>query len=154
MTRRKTIWTALVLALALLFVCAGCGGGNDQPKENEPAATEEPAPTELPSVTAPPAVSNGDDNGMVEAENNNAPQQSSREDWLASLSEEQRKAEELVGESVEELFAAIGQPIRSIYSVSCLVDNGEDGLLYYDGFTVSTTRWPDGTELVQGTVSN
>ena len=27
---------------------------------------------------------------------------------------------------------------------------GEDGLLYYDDFTVSTIKYPDGTELVMG----
>ena len=33
------------------------------------------------------------------------------------------------------------------YASSCLID-GEDGVLYYDGFTVYTLRYADGTETV------
>ena len=41
----------------------------------------------------------------------------------------------------------IGEPNDSRYAQSCLGD-GEDGELYYDGFTVYTYRAPDGTETV------
>ena len=55
------------------------------------------------------------------------------------------QASELIGGSVSELYDAIGQPADSKYASSCLGD-GEDGELYYDGFTVYTYRDIDGSE--------
>ena len=54
-------------------------------------------------------------------------------------------AQEMIGEDVSSLTAAIGEPKNSSYASSCL-GPGEDGELYYDGFTVYTYRDPDGTE--------
>ena len=59
-------------------------------------------------------------------------------------------AQTMQGRSVEDLYAAIGRPNGSDYTTSCLVFDGQDGLLYYDGFTVSTVQYADGTELVMG----
>ena len=56
-------------------------------------------------------------------------------------------AQEMIGEDVSSLTAAIGEPENSSYASSCL-GPGEDGELYYDGFTVYTYREPDGTESV------
>ena len=56
-------------------------------------------------------------------------------------------AQEMIGEDVSSLTAAIGEPENSSYASSCL-GPGEDGELYYDGFTVYTYRDPDGTENV------
>ena len=52
-----------------------------------------------------------------------------------------------VGQDVTKLYSAIGKPASSEYASSC-VDNGEDGILYYDGFTVTTYR-ENGKETVQ-----
>lgn len=54
-------------------------------------------------------------------------------------------AQEMIGEDVSSLTAAIGEPENSSYASSCL-GPGEDGELYYDGFTVYTYRDPNGTE--------
>ena len=54
-------------------------------------------------------------------------------------------AQEMIGEELSSLTAAIGEPESSSYASSCL-GPGEDGELYYDGFTVYTYRDPDGTE--------
>lgn len=54
-------------------------------------------------------------------------------------------AQGMIGEDVSSLTAAIGEPENSSYASSCL-GPGEDGELYYDGFTVYTYRDPDGTE--------
>ena len=54
-------------------------------------------------------------------------------------------AQEMIGEDVSSLTAAIGEPENSSYASSCL-GPGEDGELYYDGSTVYTYRDPDGTE--------
>lgn len=56
-------------------------------------------------------------------------------------------AQEMIGEDISSLTAAIGEPDNSSYASSCL-GLGEDGELYYDGFTVYTYRDPDGTENV------
>lgn len=48
-------------------------------------------------------------------------------------------AKSFEGASVDALIQAIGQPISSDYAPSCLGE-GEDGNLYYDGFTVYTYR--------------
>ncbi len=53
-------------------------------------------------------------------------------------------AESCIDKPVEELFALIGQPESSDYAPSCLNPGvGEDGNLYYDGFTVYTYREGD-----------
>lgn len=57
-------------------------------------------------------------------------------------------AQGLIGEDVEKLYDAIGQPDGSSYASSCIGD-GEDGELSYDGFHVYTYRAPDGAESVQ-----
>ena len=52
------------------------------------------------------------------------------------------------GETISaKLYSAIGKPASSEYASSC-IGNGEDGLLYYDGFTVTTYR-ENGKETVQ-----
>ena len=52
-----------------------------------------------------------------------------------------------VGKDVSKLYATIGKPNSSEYASSCIGD-GEDGLLYYNGFTVTTYR-ENGKETVQ-----
>ena len=56
-------------------------------------------------------------------------------------------AQDYVDADVADLIAAIGEPMDSSYAPSCL-GSGEDGELYYDGFTVYTYREGD-TETVQ-----
>lgn len=53
----------------------------------------------------------------------------------------------MIDGDVQSLIDAIGEPNDSQYASSCLGD-GEDGELYYDGFTVYTYRDVDGTESV------
>lgn len=145
----KKTWIGLIaLMMALLVLCTACGGSSD--KEEKEA---EPSPSGLPSVTAPPEGEAGEEDGMLKANANGSPVAGmDRATWLASLSEEQRKVEEdLIGQTVQELYKAIGKPKKTEYGTSCLVANGEDGILTYDGFTVSTTRYPNGQELVMGT---
>ncbi len=139
-TRFAAVTAMMILALTLL--CTACGGGK------EPA--EEPEATDLPKVTAPPADGEDQGPGGLAADDNHAPEGMTREEWLASMGEDQRKAEELVGHDVQELYDAIGKPKSAVYTASCLVEGGEDGILTYDGFFVSTTR-SNGSEFVMGT---
>lgn len=80
-----------------------------------PEATASPTPEPTPTPTPEPAAEP-------------TPQ--------ASLKE---IAQKYVGSSVSSLYAAIGYPGGSDYAPSCL-GHGEDGQLYYGGFTVATYR--------------
>ena len=121
MKKALTVLLAALLALSL----AACGDAGTEPTAaptEEPAATE-PAATEPaaePEVTEPAAEP---------------------EDSLLET------AKTFEGADVNELIAAIGEPESSDYAPSCLGE-GEDGNLYYDGFTVYTYRDTDGTETV------
>ncbi len=135
----------IILALALTMVlalCAGCGGSK---QEAQPTA----APTDLPSVTAPPA--GAESSGLNSANDDAAPiGQPGQGPDLSS--EEAKTAYGLMGQDVTELYNAVGKPGSSEYSASCIAPDAgaEDGLLYYDGFTVSTVRYPDGSEQIVG----
>ena len=57
-----------------------------------------------------------------------------------ALEDKLAKAESLIGHPVSDLYAAIGRPTKgSLYASSCN-GPGEDGELYYDGFTVYTYK--------------
>lgn len=140
----KKTWIAVIaLMTALLMLCSACGGKDE---------TEDPEATELPFATRPPE--DGEDTQtMKDADDNKAPGSLGQTDRLASMSEDQKKAEALFGRSVDELYKALGKPSKTEYSASCLVADGKDGMLDYGDFYVMTTRWSDGRELVMGTMS-
>ena len=138
---KKTIMLILALAM-VLTLCAGCGGNKE---EAQPTA----APTDLPSVTAPPEGQSG--NGLASANDDAAPMgQPGQGPDLTS--EDAKTANSLLGKDVSELIKAIGEPTKREYSASCIAPDAgaEDGMLQYDGFTVSTVRMPDGTETIYG----
>ena len=106
----------MLLCAVMALSLAACGEGEPA---TTPAVTETPAQTEAPAETAAP-----------ESE---APETTEPETSLLET------AKTFEGAPVEELIAAIGEPVSSDYAPSCLGD-GEDGNLYYDGFTVYTYR--------------
>ena len=121
--------TCLLLALTLLLGLAACG---EEPAE----VTEEPA-----AGSAEPAVE-----PSVAPEESEAPAEESE----APAEEEPsplEAAKAFEGAPLEDLIAAVGEPLSSDYAPSCLGE-GEDGNLYYDGFTVYTYRDVDGSETV------
>jgi len=59
-------------------------------------------------------------------------------------------AQAYIGRSASSLIAAIGAPNSTDYAPSCLGD-GEDGELFYDGFTVYTYREGD-SEIIQDVI--
>ena len=79
-----------------------------------PAPTAAPAPTPAPTPTPTPEPTPAADPKTV--------------------------AMSLIGHSVSELYAAIGQPISSDYAPGCVEPDSEDGELIYSGFTVYTVR--------------
>ena len=54
----------------------------------------------------------------------------------------------ITAQSSAALVAAIGEPSSTEYATSCIGD-GEDGIWYYDGFTVYTFRGTDGSERIE-----
>ena len=113
--------TCLLLALALLLCLAACGGEPAADAGEPVAESEEP---------------------VAESEE---PVEESEEP--AEEATPLETAKEFEGANLEDLIAAIGEPQSSDYAPSCLGE-GEDGNLYYDGFTVYTYRDVDGTEVV------
>ena len=121
--------TCLLLALTLLLGLAACG---EEPAE----VTEEPAAGSVEPVeeSAPPA-----EESVAPAEESEAPAEEEPSPLEA--------AKEFEGAPLEDLIAAIGEPLSSDYAPSCL-GPGEDGELIYSGFTVYTYR-ENGVETVE-----
>lgn len=111
----------LILCAALALSLAACGEPAAAETTPTPAATEAPATEESAATEAPEA--------------SEAPEES-----LLDI------AKQYEGRPLEELIAAVGEPESRDYAPSCLGD-GEDGNLYYDGFTVYTYK-DDSGELV------
>ena len=107
----------LLLCAALTLGLAACGEAAVEDSAAPSAdVSAEPAPVEsaAPSEAAPEETPDGEA-GLLDT------------------------AKEYEGKPVEDLIAAIGEPVSSDYAPSCLGE-GEDGNLYYDGFTVYTYR--------------
>lgn len=121
--------TCLLLALTLLLGLAACG---EEPAE----VTEEPAAGSAEPAAEPSAAPEASE---APAEESEAPAEEEPSPLEA--------AKEFEGAPLEDLIAAIGEPLSSDYAPSCLGE-GEDGNLYYDGFTVYTYRDVDGSETV------
>lgn len=121
---------SLMLAAMLVLGLAACG---------DAGSSETPAPTAAPSEAAPE-----DTTSPTEAVEGTAAPEDGKNGGDASLLETAKTFE---GAPVEDLIAAIGEPESSDYAPSCLGE-GEDGNLYYDGFTVYTYRDTDGQETV------
>lgn len=118
----------LVCISALLL--AACGGDTTAASEAPEAVVSQP---EVSANAAVPPMNTA-------APNANAPaQENSQKADSAAL---KATAEEYVGQPVEELFAAIGEPISADYATSCL-GPGEDGELVYDGFVVYSYKEGD-----------
>ena len=116
-----------------------------EPVEEEPAEEEEE-----PVEEEKPAQSTNSNSGN---NSNSQPKEEEKPEPTAEPEPEVDKyevASGMAGSPVSDLYAAIGEPNGSEYTASCLMPTGEDGLLYYDDFTVSTIKYPDGTELVMG----
>lgn len=121
--------TCLLLALTLLLGLAACG---EEPAE----VTEEPAAESAEPAAEPSAAPEASE---APAEESEAPAEEEPSPLEA--------AKEFEGAPLEDLIAAVGEPLSSDYAPSCLGE-GEDGNLYYDGFTVYTYRDVDGSETV------
>lgn len=131
----KKIVLILLAAVMLLSLCA-CGAdvpeGNGELQITAKPKTETTEDTTVPEDTTTEVAEETTEAKVVET--------------TAPATDKKALAESCVGKNVSALYALIGQPKSSDYAPSCLVD-GEDGMLYYDGFVVYTTR-ENGVETV------
>ena len=116
----------MLLALVLLLGLCACG--------KEEAAPTEPVITAQPKVEAAAPV---EETAVPTAAPTEAPTEA------APAADQKSLAESCVDKDISELYALLGEPAASEYAPSCLVEGGEDGSLYYDGFVVYTTREGD-----------
>ena len=126
---------SLALAMILALGLAACGESGTEPS----AAPSDPAAVDT-TTSDPAAESTEAQDPAAESTETAEP----AEETGGSLLEIAKGYE---GANVDELIAAIGDPNSSDYAPSCLGE-GEDGNLYYDGFTVYTYRDTSGAETV------
>ncbi|MBQ3481829.1 MAG: hypothetical protein IJH48_05760 [Oscillospiraceae bacterium] len=127
----------LILAFVLLSFSA-CGSTAPAPSA-APAAAPDP-------TAAPPAPKASSVLPGSELQQTPTDDPSSEAPALDEAAYE--TARSLIGEEVTALYDAIGEPADASYAPSCLKPGqGEDGALYYDGFTVATYREGE-TEIV------
>lgn len=114
----------MLLCAALALSLAACGEPATDPNTASPEPVVEPSePAAEVNESEPPAENTESGESLLE---------------IAKTFEDA---------PLDELIAAIGEPVSRDYAPSCLGD-GEDGNLYYDGFTVYTYRDTDGEETV------
>ena len=138
----KKIIVMLLAAVLLLSLCA-CGADVPEGDANL-QITAKPKTQETAGETTVPEETTGD--VTVPEDTTGETTEPAQETTTEGNSERKALAQGCVGKNVSELYALIGQPKSSDYAPSCLVD-GEDGMLYYDGFVVYTTR-ENGVETV------
>ena len=126
-----------LLAVLLLLSLSACGSTAPAPSP-EPPVTSEPAPAApAPSLSSVLPGSELQQTSSASAAEGSALDEAAYE-----------AARALIGEDVSALYDAIGEPSGSDYAPSCLKPGqGEDGALYYEGFTVATYREGE-TEIV------
>ena len=122
---------SLMLLCTLLLTLAACGHDKD---DSAPAPTGTPAPEEVLAASA---------TNTAQSQQNHAPPASGT-DTVVLDQDAYGKALGYVGQPTSALFAAIGQPFDSAYSASCEEEGAEDGMLYYNGFSVWTMRTATG----------
>ena len=108
---------------------------------SEPTAAPTPAPTPEPTA-APTPEPTPEPTPAPTPEPTPVPTEAP----ALSAAEKKALAESCIDGDVKDLYAAIGKPEYSDYAPSCLGE-GDDGMLYYDGFIVYTYR-ENGTETV------
>lgn len=128
----------------LLVLCLSACGAPEPASAPEPTAVPQEELVEQTAPTPDPAAL--EEASATTAEKLDAAEPASATD--VALDEDAfAAAEECVGRTAEELFDAIGEPTGDThYAASCLEENAEDGMLFYDdlGFYVWTVRSESG----------
>ncbi len=122
-----------ILMLCLSLLLCGCGGApTETTAPKAPAQTTAPVETTVPETTVPETTAPEAETTAAETTEETEP-----------VDEARILAESCIDKSVEELYKLIGEPDSSDYAPSCLDENGEDGILYYENFIVYTYREGD-----------
>lgn len=122
----------IVMLLAVLMLLGLCACGGETPAEENVQIEAQPKV----EATAP-----------IEETTAEVEETTVQEETAAAAdpaADKKALAESCIDKDISELYALIGEPESSDYAPSCLVEGGEDGMLYYDGFVVYTTRDADG----------
>ena len=134
----KRIIAAALAAGMLLCLCACSRAEDEEPELNmeplSPVFTPVPA-----SVTDAESLPHEEPASAADIQTPEPEPEAEPEDDLAERFE---AAQAFIGYTAEELIAALGEPESSQYAASCEVD-GEDGMLFYNGFYVWTVRTED-----------
>ena len=128
---KKTLFPVLI-TLFLLLTLTACGSAS-------PAPAPTSAPTAEPTAAPPvPSLSSVLPGSNLQPSGTDTPAETA-----PAVDEALFKAAcDCIDQDVSALYAAIGEPSDSSYASSCL-GPGEDGELYYEGFTVATYREGD-----------
>lgn len=118
----------IVMMLSILLLVGLCACGQEAPAEEDMQITAKPKVEETIAVEETAAATEASQEETVPAD--------------TAATDLKALAESCIGKDISELYALIGEPASSDYAPSCLVD-GKDGMLYYDGFVVYTTREGD-----------
>lgn len=120
--------TVIILAIAIVFSLCACGAGKSEPEvEKVPEVVEEPEKEPVqPEVKEEPVQ---EETAPVEVVEEPA--------FDEALYNKAKEFEN--GGSVDELKAAIGEPVSEDYTTGCS-GHEEEGMLVYEGFTVYTYR--------------
>lgn len=128
---KKTLLAVMLLA-CLAFSLAACG------TKTASSPSETALPSAEPAASAPvPTL-----NAVLPGSDLSAPETSAPQEADAAPAYDEalfEAAKRCIDQDVSVLYDAIGKPESSDYAPSCL-GPGEDGELYYDGFTVATYR--------------
>ena len=130
---KKTLLAVMLLA-CLAFSLAACG------TKTASSPSETALPSAEPAASAPvPTL-----NAVLPGSDLSAPETSAPQEADAAPAYDEalfEAAKRCIDQDVSVLYDAIGKPEGSDYAPSCLnPGKGEDGELYYDGFTVATYR--------------
>lgn len=139
--KKTNIILALVLVFVMLFSFAGCGGGNDTAGDNK----EQQQQTQVDQNDDKQDETDVNDADKDDASTNQDTSSNTDQNDESDKKEEAptaptaADAKAYIGKSLSSLISAIGSPVSSQYSPSCMGD-GEDGELVYNGFTVYTYK--------------
>lgn len=138
----------ILMAVLLLIGLTACGEKPEPAPEPEKPAVESPAePEQTPEEPEEPTAEQPEEETPAE----NPVEPPAEEEKENNPLFEQALA--LIDCSVEELYDTVGMPIDYMYADSCLGE-GEDGELYYDGFTVYTYRDLEDNEHIYDVMEN
>lgn len=119
---------SLLLCLVMLLSPCACGG------KEEPTPTDAPADVPAAAPTEDPAAAVDVTDAPTDAPAEDVPEEPTPDPVEIVRG--------MIDQPIEDLYAQIGEPESADYAPSCLGD-GEDGMLFYDGFIVYTYREGD-----------